>query len=81
MEAELEAAEAASVAQQRLLRSNSGSDFCQTLESCTEKAQFGRQLRLQEFLGYLRLMGVIQCQTVVRHFSQLVEKVKLSRQL
>ena len=57
------------------------SDFCQTLESCTEKAQFGRQLRLQEFLEYLRLMGVIQCQTVVRHFSQLIENVKLSRQL
>ena len=57
------------------------SDFGQTLESCTEKAQFGRQLRLKEFLEYLRLMGVIQCQTVVRHFSQLIEKVKLSRQL
>ena len=35
----------------------------------------------QEFLEYLRLMGVTQCQTVVRHVSQLIEKVKLSRQL
>jgi len=65
----------------KLCGSKPRSDFCQTLESCTEKAQFGRQLRLQEFLRYLRLMGVIQCQTVVRHFSQLVEKIKLSRQL
>ena len=65
----------------KLCGSKPRSDFCQTLESCTEKAQFGRQLRLKEFLEYLRLMGVIQCQTVVRHFSQLIEKVKLSRQL
>ena len=65
----------------KLCGSKPRSDFCQTLESCTEQAQFGRQLRLQEFLEYLRLMGVIQCQTVVRHFSQLIEKVKLSRQL
>ena len=65
----------------KLCGSKPRSDFCQTLESCTEKAQFGRQLRLKEFLEYLRLMGAIQCQTVVRHFSQLIEKVKLSRQL
>ena len=65
----------------KLCGSKPRSDFCQTLESCTEKAQFVRQLRLKEFLEYLRLMGVIQCQTVVRHFSQLIEKVKLSRQL
>ena len=65
----------------KLCGSKPRSDFCQTLESRTEKAQFGRQLRLKEFLEYLRLMGAIQCQTVVRHFSQLIEKVKLSRQL